>query len=141
MRRAIGREVSIADRAFGFGQVFQRVVERRDVRFQSRFLERTETTAEAGQTGDNFIDDPGCGLGVSLEIASTTRAEFVQLAADPAEGCRANTLDAKTSLLVADDIRTDLEVRSAASNRKAKLISIDQGAVNREAEVKRARVE
>ena len=52
-------EVRVTDRAFRIGQVAQGVVERVDVRFERRALERTETTAKRSHFADHFVDDSG----------------------------------------------------------------------------------
>ncbi len=54
-RRFFG-EVSVADRALSFVEVRQGVVQGNHVAFESRSLERTQSTAKSGYLVDGFVD-------------------------------------------------------------------------------------
>lgn len=71
------REVRISDRALGLGQVGERIAQGDRVAFQSRSLERTESTSKACNLFDNFVDDlRGTGR-VGLQVERFTATELV----------------------------------------------------------------
>jgi hypothetical protein len=65
---------------------------------------------------DDFIDNIRGAGGVFGQRLAVARAKLVQPPADSAEAARVDALDAEAHLVIADDVRAELEHRSAARN-------------------------
>src|SRR5262249_47762611 len=114
--RRFGGEVGVADVALGVGQVDQGVVERVLVRIERRALERTQPTAERSDLVNRFVDDPGRTGRVTCQGSRATRSQLVKLTANATELRGIDAGDANASLLVRDNVWTELEQGTTAGD-------------------------
>ena len=79
-------------------------------------MERTQSTAKAGDLVDNFVDDLGRAIGIVGKTLRLTAAKLVQSSVRSTQAAGAYTADTQSCLLVADHVTTELEQSSTAGD-------------------------
>jgi len=96
-------EVGISNRAFGFGQVGQRVAQGDRVGVEGRSLERAQTSSKSSDFFDDLVDDRSSPTCIGFQSVGFAATELVESAANPTEGTGVHRTDSESSLLAADN--------------------------------------